>query len=173
MLAVILNPFVQIISNQFLSLAKPNEALLGTTIVHYIGAGGEPNSAVNIIVGLIKRFFVFIMVYLNLDKLEQKIPKVGLMLNLYFVSLVFYILFNNNMQIYVNRGSLYYGVIFEAFLLPCLIFMFMKERNRVLMYVLVLVIIFFVNSSIRTIHLGNYNPYKGIFINTEHSRIMY
>lgn len=170
MLAVILNPFIQVISQNLLLLAQANRGLLGETVVHYIGAGGDPNSAVNIIMGLIKRFFVFIMVYLNLDKLEQKIPKVGLMLNLYFVSIVFYILFNNNIQIYVGRGNLYFGILFEAFLLPCLIFMFIKERNRSLMYFFVLVIIIFVNASIRPIFGDNFTPYKGIFINTEYSR---
>jgi hypothetical protein len=90
-----------------------------------------------IFLGIVKRLIIFLPLFFNRYKLKQKFPNIELMLNIYFVSILFYILFNNNFQILVSKGALYFGL-FEMFLLPFYFELF-KKNNYLLVYSVIII----------------------------------
>lgn len=169
--AAIFNPMVEkITSPLFLALSNYDSWTINK-VAKYAVSTGEGGSLFILFYGLIKRFIIFVVVYFNLDKLEKSIPSIRLMFNIYCLSIFMYILFNFNHQIFVGRGSLFFGFLFEMFLLPCLIIVFNKKDMRC--FVFAIIAIFLLWNAYRSFSVPNYDPYKGIFINTKYFRIMY
>lgn len=128
------------------------------------------NPILIVMLGIIKRVLIFCLLYSNLAKLKTKVPNIELMLNIYFVSILFYVTFNNSIQILVGRGNLYLGSLFEVFLLPYLIYVFKKSNGAL---VVLLIVVLMVTNAFRSITVDIFTPYKGIYYNSEYFRVMH
>jgi len=168
-------PIIVDLSNRILSALPGHSLILERLRIRTIAAANEKeiiNPILNVIFGLIKRIIIFLAVYFNLTKLKEKVPSVKLMLNIYFISILIYIMFNNNVQTFVGRGGLYFGSLFEIFLLPSLIYIFRKKSMGRLTIFTVIVILMVMNA-FRSITVDLFTPYKGLYINTGYSRKMW
>jgi hypothetical protein len=133
----------------------------------------DSNSTLSIVVGTLKRAFIFLPLYFNKDKLKERYPNIEIMLNIYFLSLLIYVLFNNSVQVFVNRGNLYFGTLFEIFLIPCFLMLVRKNYSQIIMYSFLILF-----SSITLIKsLSTFSslfiPYKGLFINEHYTRVLF
>jgi len=122
--------------------------------------------------GLFKRIMFLFVFYYNKNLLKNKLPYYNLMINGYSIGLIFYFLFADSLLILVNRGSLYFNIM-ESFLLASQFLCYKKIQNQkiILMLLLIFSIIIFFKSIDGYPDL--FIPYKGLFINTEYSRVMY
>ncbi len=174
MVAVMLNPIIVEIFRTTLA-AIPSKMLIFERLRIRIGPPGGKieilNPMMNVFFGLVKRLIIFLAIYLNVNKLKEKVPYIELMLNIYFISIIVYIIFNNTVQTFVGRGNLFYGSMFEIFLLPYLIYLFSKKDMSRLIFYAVIVIIMIMNA-FRSIPNDLFSPYKGIFVNSEYYRKM-
>ena len=171
--AFMLNPVIISLGDRIISALPGHSLILERLRIRILDAGNITetlNPALNVILGLIKRIVIFLAIYLNLEELKEKIPSIKLMLNIYFISILIYVVFNNTIQTFVGRGSLYFGSLVEVFLLPCLIFLFKKKSMIQLVYAFVVLIM--VMNAFRSTTVDLFTPYKGIFINTEYIREM-
>lgn len=109
---------------------------------------------------------------------EDSLFRSRLFVNMYYVSLLFYIIFNNSaLQIVVGRGLIYYNIA-EAIIIPYLLYIF---RANISQYVFFALLIFYsfinLNKGLAAYHVPGeddiFVPYKGIFINTDYHRTMF
>lgn len=127
-------------------------------------------SLTGFIFGFGKRLLIFVMIYYSLsDSLRKKVTDIEIMLNIYFVSILIYIAFNNTIQVLVSRGNLFFGSLFEIFLIPALIET-ATRKSKFLMYFLVLCLLMLTFSKSLSTFYEQLVPYKGVFINTDFSR---
>lgn len=99
----------------------------------YFGAGQEEVNLFSSILGILKRgIWIFLLL-----KFRASIKKgIGfeLFFNLYFISVVLYLLFNGSMfQIIVARGLIYYNL-FEVIMLPYLLQVFSNKYSKIIFY---------------------------------------
>jgi len=133
----------------------------------------DVNSTLGTIMGTIKRALIFLPLYYNRNRLKEKYPSIELMLNIYFLSLLIYVLFNNSVQVFVSRGNLYFGTLFEIFLIPFFLVLVKKNFSQIIIYSLF--VIFATLTFIKSISVfyDLFVPYKGLFINFQYQRIMH
>lgn len=172
--AFILNPIAATLIDHILSIAPSRIQYFVSSKIGLLSYTGEKilttvtshNSIINVALGVAKRTIIFLPLYLNLYKLKRKVPNIELMLNIYFISIIFYILFNNTvLQILVSKGSIYFGL-FEMFLLPFFFYLFKKD-NAVLVYFIIIVFVFITFSRYLYFTSWVFVPYTGIFIDSE------
>jgi len=121
-------------------------------------------------IGLIKRLVFFFFFYYNRKQLSAKLAYYNLMLNGYFVGIVVYFLFADSLLIIVNRGSLYFNIM-EPLLIASQIYL-LKDKTKILGILIMLIMsIFFFYQSI-SLYPEIFEPYKGIFINSDIHRTM-
>ena len=130
----------------------------------------DSNSTLSIVVGTLKRAFIFLPLYFNKEKLKERYPNIEIMLNIYFLSLLIYVLFNNSVQVFVNRGNLYFGTLFEIFLIPCFLLLVRKNFSQIIIYSLFVIFATLTFMKSISVFYDSFVPYKGIFINTEFVR---
>ena len=158
------------------SLIKPFVSAMPSQIAYRLNGYLESeamNSTFGIIMGTLKRALIFLPLYLNKNWLKEKYPDIELMLNIYFLSLLIYVLFNNSVQVFVSRGNLYFGTLFEIFLIPFFLVIVKKAFSQLVVYFLF--IIFAMLTLIKSISVfyDLFVPYKGLFINFHYHRVLY
>ncbi|PTN02882.1 EpsG-like putative glucosyltransferase [Mangrovibacterium marinum] len=127
---------------------------------------------------IVKRIFWLIFLIKFRSKLEIENKYFNLLLNMYVVSSMIYLIFNNTIfQIIVERGLLYYNIV-EIFLIPLLLSLFKKKLNRIALFGLILIYgiitqIKGINGYVRPGYDDIFRPYKGLFINTDFHRNMH
>lgn len=165
----LLNPVIASLIKPFVS-AMPSQIAYKLNI--YL-VSEDTNSTFGIIMGTMKRALIFLPLYLNKNRLKEKYPSVELMLNIYFLSLLIYVLFNNSVQVFVSRGNLYFGTLFEIFLIPFFLVIVKKNFSQIIIYFLFM--IFAMLTLIKSISVlyDLFVPYKGLFINLQYQRILY
>lgn len=131
-------------------------------------AKGESSSVS--IIGVAKRILIFSFFFTFRNKIYEKYPKFNFVFNGYFLSLCFYFMFASSLPVMISRGSLYFNI-FEPLLLSY-VFCLTKSRRVGLMMIITLLIYCFitVNQSI-TAYPQIFDPYKGIFFNTDFDRV--
>jgi len=143
-----------------------------TKALFYINNANEYMSEHSLsIIGLVKRIAFLTVFYVNGKKLIPQLPFYRLLLNGYFLGIILYFLFSNSLLIMVSRGSLYFTAI-EPLLLSSQLLLFNKKENKiVLLFLLFIFSFFFMYQSIGT-YSDLFNPYKGLFLNSNYYRIM-
>jgi len=94
------------------------------------------------------------------------------MLNGYIVGIAFYFLFADSLLIMVSRASLFFNVM-EPLLIASQICLFAKKENKMAIITVLMIFSFFFFFQSITTYSDLFLPYKGIFINSDYSRIMH
>lgn len=123
------------------------------------------------IFGLVKRFLLLFLFYINSKKISKWVPFYNLIFNGYFIGVLIYCLFSSSLIILVNRGSLYFNIM-EPILISYLIFMVPKKLFSIYFFIIFIMSFFFFFRSVR-VYDDLFIPYKGIFINSSYNRVMY
>src|SRR5574344_221881 len=120
------------------------------------------------------RKFIWIAILLIFDKkIENKPPHYYMFFNLYFIGSCMYILFNGTIfQIFVSRALLYYNLM-EIFLIPYVLTLLRPNYGK-LIVMFILVVYCYINIEKGFSNYGPntdyFEPYKGIFINSDYGR---
>ncbi len=141
--------------------------------VHVYTSNGTSEFSFNgFIFGLIKRVLIFMVLHVLIQNtnLRKNIPNIELMLNIYFISIIIYLIFSNSIQVMVGRGALYFGSLFEIFLIPAFVLV-TKKRSKWLTYFLVIVFLILTFLKSISVFYNEFVPYKGIFINSNFTRV--
>lgn len=158
------------------SMVKPFVSAMPSNIAYKLNIyleSADSNSTFSTIMGTMKRALIFLPLYFNKGKLKEFSPSIELMLNIYFFSLLVYVLFNNSIQVFVSRGNLYFGSLFEIFLIPFFLVIVKKNHNQIIIYLLFIVYSVLTLVKSLTVFHDLFVPYKGLFINFHFHRIMY
>jgi hypothetical protein len=124
------------------------------------------------IIGLFRRIgFLFMFLYTR-NFIERVNKNYNLLLNGYVVGIGFYFLFYITLPIMISRGSLYFNVL-EPILLSLQFYM-LKDVARKNIFLLIAIVYSFImlHQSIST-YPDLFDPYKGIFINSDFKRNMH
>jgi hypothetical protein len=164
--AIILNPFIAFLFKQLLSNLP---FFIAFKLKHAL-EDEATNTNIATIFGITKRVLIFVLLYIKKEKLKEIIPSIEVMLNVYFLSIIIYIMFNNSIQVFVGRGNLYFGSLFEIFLMPCFLFLVKKNSGRYIVYSFIIIIMFLTFFKGISYIYDAFIPYKGIFINQDYYR---
>jgi len=124
------------------------------------------------VIGLIKRLVIGVTFLSLRSRLEKLIPKYNLFLNGYLIGISFYFLFSTSLQIMISRGSLYFTIM-EPILMSFLLVLIPSRKYMYIIQLLFLLMsIFYFQQSISP-YADLFDPYKGVFINSDLSREMY
>lgn len=122
-------------------------------------------------IGLAKRCIFLLFFYSNRKYLREKIKYYNLMLNGYFFGIVMYFLFSNTLLVMVSRGSLYFNIMEPLLLVSQLSLLKGKDIKSFSSVVFLIFSIFFLYQSIAA-YPDLFDPYKGVFVNTDFYREM-
>ena len=120
------------------------------------------------------RKLIWIALLMIFDKyVEHKSKLYYTFFNLYFLGSIFYVLFNGTMlQVFVSRALLYYNLM-EIFIVPYVLTLFRPNYGK-LAIMFTLTAYCWINISKGFLNYGEgtdyFEPYKGIFINTNYAR---
>lgn len=125
-------------------------------------------SIVSVALGILKRLIWICLLFACWDRIKES-PSLKLFFNLYFVSVIIYVVFNGTiLQILVQRGILYYSV-FEYVLIP-IVFLKLK-KNGILPVLLVLMMCYgwwqmekSMNYFKKSLGFDIFRPYNAIYI---------
>lgn len=139
------------------------------------GGGGANVSYVSTILSLIKKLLWIGLLLVFRNKVDDKDQTYYTLLNIYILGSVLYIIFNNTiLQIFVSRALLYFNII-EMFIIPYTLTIFKQNYGKL---IIMIVLSFYCYINIKK-GFDNYSiygmkdlfePYKGIFINTDYQR---
>jgi hypothetical protein len=122
--------------------------------------------------GLIKRLFFIAVFTYNYSFLSKRLTYYRLLYNGYVFGMAMYFLFASSLLILVNRGSLYFNIM-ESFLISCQFLVFYRRLDKAYVYFFLLLIsLVFLFQSISA-YSDLFDPYKGLFYNTDFTREMY
>jgi len=124
------------------------------------------------LIGLAKRLVFLLFFYYNRKILSEKLIYYNVMLNGYFVGIVIYFLFADTLLIMVNRGSLYFNIMESLLIASQMCLLKGKDIKLISIFVLLICSFFFLSQSILS-YPDLFNPYKGLFINSDFQRSMY
>lgn len=137
----------------------------------YLKQAKENDVAISII-GLIKRVGIFILFFIYKNKISREAPKFNFIFNGYTFSLCFYFLFAQTLPVMISRGSLYFNML-EPILVSHVFYLSKDRRISFWISIVILVYCFLsVNQAIAT-YPELFDPYKGVFINTDYQRNMF
>jgi hypothetical protein len=121
------------------------------------------------IIGLVKRLIFLSIFYYNRKRISEELSYYNIMLNGYIIGIAFYFLFANSLLIMVNRGSIFFNVM-EPLLIASQICLLKRKGNKVIIIALLMVFSFFFFFKSIAPYPDLFQPYKGIFINTDFKR---
>jgi len=140
--------------------------------IHYTGDTKDFLDAQLSIIGLIKRLTFFCFFYYNRKFLAEKLAYYTVMLNGYMIGIAFYFLFADSLLVMVSRGSLYFNMM-EPLLISSQLCLIKGKENKIFVSIILLLFsIIFLYQSIAA-YPELFDPYKGLFINSDFQRIMY
>ncbi len=120
-----------------------------------------------------KLLWIFLLLFFE-NKIENKNQTYYTIFNIYFVASIFYIIFNDTMlQVFVSRGLMYYNIM-EIFIVPYVLILFKDNYGKLLiMFILVGYVLISIKKGFSNYGENNdyFEPYKGLFINTDYERI--
>lgn len=124
------------------------------------------------LLGLVRRFlFLFLFIGFR-DQISLKMKNYNLLLNGYTFSVILYFLFKDTFMIFVSRGSVYF-LIMEPLLLASILHVFKTRGDKVIFtFFLLLLSLLLMYQSIAA-YSDLFEPYKGIFFNTDFKRKLY
>ena len=132
-------------------------------------------SIISTILSLIRKFIWIALILIFKDKIDDKDQKFNLFFNLYILSCIIYVLFNNTpLQIIISRALIYYNIA-EIFIVTYALTIFKPNYGKL---ILMCVLTLYCGINIQK-GFSNYakegfydlfEPYKGIFINTDYVR---
>jgi len=142
------------------------------TVVYSEGAKDVLAGASLSFFGLIKRLFFFAIFTYNYSFLSKRLYYYKVLYNGYVLGMIVYFLFASSLLILVNRGSLYFNIM-ESLLISCQFLIFYKREDKkyVFLVLLIMSIVLLYQSIAEYPEL--FDPYKGIFYNTEFKREMF
>jgi len=124
-----------------------------------------------------KLFFLFLLIFYR-DTLKNKSPYFTILFNMYFISNIIYIVFNNTpLQIFISRMNLYFNVS-EVLLIPIIFYLFKDRSTKMVFYIFIV----FYSAMLLVKSINNYEmpgksnllyPYKGIIVNSDYYREMW
>lgn len=124
------------------------------------------------ILGLIRRFlFLFLFIGFR-NQISKKMKNYNLLLNGYTFSVVLYFLFKDTFMIFVSRGSIYF-LIMEPLLLASILYAFKTRSDKVIYTVFLLLLSILLMYQSIAVYSDLFEPYKGIFFNTDLKRKLY
>jgi hypothetical protein len=124
------------------------------------------------VIGLLKRLIFLFLFYLSGKKLSKELPYYNVMLNGYIFGMAFYFLFSGTLLVMVSRGSIFFNVMEPLLIASQIRLLKITENKVVIIAMLVVFSVFFFFQSIAT-YPELFLPYKGVFINSDYSRILY
>lgn len=124
------------------------------------------------ILGLLKRIFLLSLFLYNRRFLTDRMKYYNVMLNAYVAGAVIYFIFASTLVIIVSRGSLYFDV-FEPLLLASQVYLLKRPSNRIVLASALCGLSFIIFFQSIAGYPDLFIPYKGLFINSDYSRIMY
>jgi hypothetical protein len=121
------------------------------------------------VIGLFKRL-VFIAIFtFNYSFLTIRLYYYKVLYNGYVFGMAIYFLFASSLVILINRGSLYFNIM-ESLLISCQFLVFYKRTDRAILYfILFLISIVLMYQSVSG-YPDLFDPYKGIFYNSDFER---
>jgi hypothetical protein len=139
------------------------------TAIYLAGAQDELTQAQVSTIGLIKRIVFILIFYSNRRKITQYLPNYHLILNGYIVGLIFYFLFSSSLLIMVSRGNFYFSIMESLLIAAQLVLIKDKTTINIVFILLLIMSIAFLFQSISP-YPDLFDPYKGLFINTDFHR---
>lgn len=135
-------------------------------------SNAKENAATISVIGFIKRLTIFFIFLSYRDKIIVKAPKFNFVFNGYILSLIFYLIFAQTMPVMISRGSIYFNILEPVVL--SYIFYLTTNRKITFAYSICMLLYCFLtlHQSIAS-YPDLFDPYKGIFINSDYQRNMY
>lgn len=142
-------------TEDYLSSAKSDAASYGLTVM-----------------GAFKRLLFFFLFFALREKLIPRFKNYNLFFNGYWVGILIYLFFSNSLTVMVSRGSLYFNLM-ECLLISSIFIILKKPTNKFLF----LIIVYILGIVLMYQSIGGYpdlfDPYKGIWYNTDYFRKMH
>lgn len=139
------------------------------------GGGGSKVSLVSTLLSLIKKFVWLGFLLVFRKKVDGKDQTYYTLLNIYILGCILYLIFNNTiLQVFVSRALLFFNIT-EIFIIPYALTIF-KQNYGKLIIMFILSIYCFINIKKGFDNYAIYGmkdlfePYKGVFINTNYKR---
>ncbi len=157
-----------------LALLTGTDSVSGEKIEIYTNQDTETNFMITIL-SFLRKMIWLVLLFLFDKKVDKGCNerKYTLLLNLYIISTMSYLVFNGTvLQIIVARGLLYYNLA-EMFIIPYAISIFKNNYGKLfLMLLLSLYCTINIYKGFSNYGEGNdyFEPYKGLFINTNYER---
>lgn len=132
-------------------------------------------SIVSIIFSLIRKLLWISLLMIFDKKVDDKDDSYYTFFNMYFLGSIFYVLFNGTpLQIIVSRALIYFNIM-EMFLIPYVLTIFKPNYGKLLiMFVLVAYCYINIKKGFDNFAIEGkfdlFEPYKGLFINTDYVR---
>ena len=124
------------------------------------------------IIGFIKRILIFGLFFFYRKNFINKIPSFNLIFNGYLISIIIFTLFAFSFPIMISRGSLYFNIM-EPILISYALYLIKGNQMKYLLATILFVLSFFLLNNSISPYRDLFDPFKGLFINTDYSRQMY
>ena len=146
---------------------------MGDTVINKLNIyvdGAEGNSVIYSLLSIFKRLIWVIILLIFRSKFINNTEwrdRFNLCFNIYFLSTIFYLIFNGSVfQIIVSRGLIYYNI-FEIIMIPYILTFFKGKLNNGLAYLLIIIYAYLMlnkgmNSYIPSVGYDIFNPYKSV-----------
>ncbi|AZB27493.1 EpsG family protein [Chryseobacterium bernardetii] len=156
----------------FGSLGAINEHFMSKTEAYLSGAKAVASEYGLTIMGVFKRLFFFLLFFVVREKTISRFKNYNLLFNGYWVGILIYLFFSSSLNVMVSRGSLYFNIM-ECLLMSSIFIILKKPLDKmfflIILYVLGIVLMYQ--------SIGEYpdlfDPYKGIWYNTDFFRKMH
>lgn len=156
----------------FGSLGAVSEHLMSKTEAYLSSAKSDADAHGLTVMGVFKRLIFFFLFFAIREKVISRFKNYNLLFNGYWVGILIYLIFSSSLTVMVSRGSLYFNLM-ECLLMSSIFIIVKKPLNKfvflIILYVLGIVLMYQ--------SIGGYpdlfDPYKGIWYNTDYFRKMY
>lgn len=112
---------------------------IGSKSEFYMNSDFLQTNSLSIALGILKRSIWLILAFVYGNRIKNKNEYYTLFLNIYFLSTIIYLLFNNTvLQIIVARGIIYFNIA-EIFIIPYLISIFKNNASRKIIFLLIII----------------------------------
>ena len=157
------------------ALSGLDEGTIQKLDIYTHGGDNQTVSFLSTILSLIKKLIWCGLLLVFDNKVDNKDNNYYTLFNLYILGCVLYIIFNGTIfQIFVSRALLYFNII-EMFIIPYALTIFKQNYGKLILMIILSLYCFinikkgFNNYATRGMK-DLFEPYKGIFINTDYQR---
>jgi hypothetical protein len=132
----------------------------------------ETTTFVYPIFGLLKRTIIVTYFLINRSKFSKKISFFNIVLNGYLIGFILFLLFSYTIPIMISRGSIYFNIM-EPILLSYIVLLYKDLYFKYLIVILLTIFSFLLLSQSISPYKDLFDPYKGLFLNRGHNRVLY